>query len=404
MSRLLWLSNAPWAPSGYGEQTALFVPRLAEQGHDVACLANYGLAGQYTRWGPVTVYPSDNHWGNVNLGVYADLHRADHVIALCDAWVLHPDTWPEQLTAAIWTPIDHWPIPPAVLAVLQHERITPIAMSRFGHEWMQRFELDPIYVPHGVDTSLFQPRRADRDAIRDELEIPHDVFLVGMVGANVGNPDLPRKMFTKAIDAFTLFAGEHDDAWLYVHANAIAQPGSGMALDEVCELYRAPQGRVRFPHAKAFQLGIPRQAMAYLYGAFDVLLQPSMGEGFGIPLLEAQATGIPVIASDHSAMAELCGAGWLVAGDRWCDYAQRAFFFDPYVPSIVAALEQAYQHRDDEELAARAVGFAIDYDADTVADTYWRHALERLDRTPAAAPTESRQARRARERRERSAA
>ena len=41
--RLLWASNAPWAPSGYGAQTLQVVKRLKAAGHDIAVAANYGL-------------------------------------------------------------------------------------------------------------------------------------------------------------------------------------------------------------------------------------------------------------------------------------------------------------------------------------------------------------------------
>lgn len=377
MSRLLWLGNAPWCPSGYGEQAALFLPRLAGQGHEVAAVANYGLQGRETRWNGITVYPSDGCWGNRNLGVWADQYRADQVIALCDAWVLKPDVWPDGLSAAVWAPVDHWPIPPAVLAVLQQDQISPIAMSRFGYDLMQTFELDPIYVPHGVDTTMFRPQREIRDAVRDELDIPHDVFLVGMVGANVGNPSMHRKGFDKAFLAFNEFARRHDDAWMYVHANAAPQD-TGFPLDELATVIGMPPGRLRFPHAKAFELGIPTQALAYTYQAFDVLLQPSLGEGFGVPILEAQACGVPVAVSDHSAMTELCGAGWLIEGDPLWDPLQKSFFISPHVRPIVDALEAAYDHRDDLELRGRVAAFAADYDADQVADLYWKPALERL--------------------------
>jgi glycosyltransferase involved in cell wall biosynthesis len=377
MSRILWLGNPPWSPSGYGEQAALFVPRLAGQGHDMAVLCNYGLQGRETRWGGYTCFPSDGYWGNLNLGVFADHWRADQVIALCDAWVLKPDVWPEGLEAAVWAPVDHWPIPPLVLAVLQHERITPVAMSRFGYELMRTFDLDPLYVPHGVDTQLFRPQREIRDAVRDELDIPRDVFLVGMVGANVGNPSMHRKGFDKAFLAFNEFARRHQDAWMYVHANATPQD-TGLKLDTLATVIGCPSGRIRFPHAQAFQLGIPTQAVAYTYQAFDVLLQPSLGEGFGIPIVEAQASGVPVIVSDHSAMTELCGAGWLVDGDPLWDALQESFFISPHVRSIVDALEQAYDHRDDQALRDRAASFAAGYDADLVAALHWRPALDRL--------------------------
>jgi glycosyltransferase involved in cell wall biosynthesis len=61
----------------------------------------------------------------------------------------------------------------------------------------------------------------------------------------------------------------------------------------------------------AYRLGAPAEVMAATYSAMDVLLAPSHGEGFCVPLIEAQACGTPVIATDFSAQPELVGAGWL---------------------------------------------------------------------------------------------
>jgi glycosyltransferase involved in cell wall biosynthesis len=139
---------------------------------------------------------------------------------------------------------------------------------------------------------------------------------------------------------------------------------------------------------------MPRDVVAHLYPAFDVLLNPSMGEGFGIPILEAQACGVPVIASDHSAMAELAQAGWLVSGDRWWDALQESFMICPAVGSIVAALEAAYERREDQELRDFAVEFARQYDADRVAIEYWEPALELLGRPREVAPLNGNRAQR----------
>ena len=68
-------------------------------------------------------------------------------------------------------------------------------MSQFGVEQMTKLGLDPCYVPHGIDLDVFKPQPNIRDGVRDELGIPQDVFLVGMVAANKGNPSVPRKSF-----------------------------------------------------------------------------------------------------------------------------------------------------------------------------------------------------------------
>jgi len=45
--------------------------------------------------------------------------------------------------------------------------------------------------------------------------------------------------------------------------------------------------------------------MANLYNAFDIFCLPTMAEGFGLPVLEAQACGVPALVTDCSACSEL---------------------------------------------------------------------------------------------------
>ncbi len=376
--RILWLSNPPWVGSGYGEQSGLFIPRLRDMGHDVAVVANFGLQGVVQEWNGITVYPADNQWGNRTTKTYADHFKADLVIALCDAWVLKPGEWDDGLKMAVWAPIDHNPVPPMVFATLNHDRIRPISMSRFGDEEMRKLGLEPAYVPHGIDLDLFQPQPEIRDDMRERCGIPKDCFLVGMVAANKGNPSVPRKSFPQIFQAFAKFAKDNDDAFLFVHTDPLPQGGGGIDLHKLCIATGCPTERVKFTPPEAWHMPMPSKLVASLYPMMDVLAHCSMGEGFGITALEAQACGVPVIASNHSAMVELTAAGWLVDGDPWWDSLQESFAFVPSIASIHTALEAAYAARSDLDLRAAGVAFAEGYDADTVAEKYWKPAIEKL--------------------------
>ena len=381
--RILWLGNPPAVPSGYGEQANLFIPRLQKLGHEFAVACNWGLQGAQEVRDGIVHYPADGLWGNESLMAYAEHHQADLVIALCDAWVLRPTEWAPGPPVAVWAPIDHFPPPPAVLAVLSNERIRPIAMSRNGEQLMREAGLEPAYVPHGINTRLFCPRSEIKAQAREILQIPPDAFLVGMVAANKANP--ARKGFPQAFQAFSRFARAHDDAWMYVHTQPKMEAFGGIDLDALASVIDVPEGRLRFPPDKAWHLGVSRDIVAVIYQAFDVLLNPSMGEGFGIPILEAQACGVPVIASNHSAMTELTQAGWLVNGDPWWNAAAKSFGIVPSIDAIVAALEDAYERRDDQELRKAAARFAVGYDADKVTAEYWVPALEKIE-TPREIP------------------
>lgn len=375
--KILWHSNAPWAPTGYGQQTALFTPKIRALGNDVAISAFWGLGGSKMEWEGMKVYPGDENWGNRLLPAYAAHHAEGEptgcqIITLMDVWVLNNDAH-SQLRMASWVPVDHDPVPPNVVRGFEKYGIDAIAMSRFGQKALQAEGIDAMYVPHGVDTNLFQPQ-GGRERVRQAMGFPSDAFVVGMVANNKGtNP--PRKAFPQAFEAVGQLARERDDVFLYVHAEKWGVYG-GLNLPTLAEKVGLDEDRIRWAPQLDLQIGIPTEAMPPLYEAFDVLLNPAYGEGFGIPIIEAQACGTPVIVSDWTAMTELCGAGWLVDGERWWDASQGAFYLSPHVGSILDALRESYDHAGG--LRGKAVEFAQGYDADRIVDQYWKPVLDEL--------------------------
>jgi len=143
--RILWHSGAPWTPSGYGQQTLIFAPRIRDAGHDVAISAWWGLNGGAQEWKDMVIYPGDQRYGNVTLKMWVDHFGADLVLALMDAWVLEPAAM-RSLPLAVWTPVDHQPCPPKVAEFFRRSGARTIAMSRFGEKMLQEEGLDPLYV------------------------------------------------------------------------------------------------------------------------------------------------------------------------------------------------------------------------------------------------------------------
>lgn len=386
--KIILHTGSPWSPTGYGQQCALLAPRLRDAGHDVAISATWGLNGASLKWDGITVYPSDDNWGNLRLADYAKLHGADLVLTLLDVWVLKNPRL-KELPLACWVPVDHQPVPAAVTAFFKEFGARPIAMSRFGEQELRNVGLDPLYVPHGVDTNVFQPQ--DRKAAKEMFGFTDDQFVIGMVANNAGHTP-SRKAFPQAILAFSEFRRKHEDAVLYLHTELSGRrtpQNFGVNIPDLCERYGVPVEAVRYTDPVSMDVGLPIEILASLYSAMDVLLNPSYGEGFGIPIVEAQACGAPVIVTNWTAMPELCGAGWLVGGEPWDDVDHRSFFMCPYVGDIIAALEEAYVARGDMELRAKAREFALQYDADRVFAEHWVPALEQLGRPREVAPLPS---------------
>ena len=373
--KLLWHSNTPWSPTGYGNQTKLFAPKLAEH-YDLAISSFYGLEGDRLNWEGIPVLPGlGGEYGNASLP-----HHAKHflggeglVVTLMDVWVLSTQMAAE-LDMACWVPVDHDPAPPDVIEFFAVTGAIPIAMSRFGQEQLSRF--DSLYVPHGVDTAVFRP--LDRAEVRKATGVAEDVFLVGMVAANKGRPS--RKSFQEALEAFRLLRGRHDNARLYLHTTLDATFSQGENIAELVDsLGLTDSVLVADQYRQAFN-PLPPAMMAQVYATFDVLLNPAQGEGFGIPIIEAQACGIPAIVTDFSAMSEVCGAGWKVGTrPRWT--GQRSWQAYPDVGDIADALFDCYEMSDADRgaLSAKAREHALAYDADRVMAEHMLPALREVE-------------------------
>lgn len=378
--KIAWMSNAPWTSTGYGQQTALTVPRIRDAGHDVCIIANYGLQGASLEWDGIRVYPSGRDYSNDVAAAHA-LHHFDGddglLLALYDAWTLQSPAY-KELPMAVWTPVDHLPAPPLVVQHFRAHGSVPIAMSRYGERQLRAAGLDPLYVPHSVDTSVYRPR--DRVLARDRFGFDRDAFLVGMVSTN--NSAQPcRKAYPEAFAAFAMLTQVVPDATLYVHAEQHGLMG-GIDLGLLATARGITPDRLIFADQYRYRNGmVSPTELAFLYSAFDVLLFPSLGEGFGIPTLEAQACGTPVIVSDFAAQTELVasGTGFTVATQPYWDNAQAADFGVPIIADIYDALETASARREDlESLRDERVAFAAQYDVDKVFADYWLPALDRL--------------------------
>lgn len=377
--KILWHSNAPWTPTGYGQTTARFVHRIEDLGHEVAILAYWGLQGGPLEWEGIPIYPSiSDAWGNDVVTAFAVHHfrgkrNAGWIITLTDVWVLRAQGLREMHVAS-WVPIDHDPVPPAVVDYFTRTGAVPIAMAQHGRDAMQRAGLNPMYVPHGIDTKLFAPRD-DGQQIRELLGIPTDAFVVGMVAANKGNAPI-RKAFPEAFAAFARFAEKRPSAVLYMHTlrSTMHQGADLMALADTFGI----SDRVIWCDQLAYVLGeIPMSEMSGIYSIMDVLLNPAYGEGFGMPILEAQSCGVPVIIGDNTAMSELCGGGWLVPCEPLWDEPQRSFMFRPRIDEIVSALDKSYHASN--AVKKRARDFALTLDTDVVTKTHWTPVLGELE-------------------------
>lgn len=382
---VLWHSNAPWSGTGYGTQTRQVTERMKRDGHAIAINANYGLQATKMTWEDMPIYPmgvesysNDTVRANFANWKAENPDNPAHVFVLFDAWTM-PKKMYEGVPVSVWTMVDHQPIPPAVLQVLQWDNVTPIAVTQFGLEQMQRAGLDDaIYIPMAIDTDLYKPTsHYDNKTGRELMGFTEDHFVVSLINANKssGAAGTHRKAWGENLLAASIFAASHDDVRIYLHTERFGNHG-GLELNVLLKAVGLQAEQFKFIGQHAMHNGIPNEAMAAIYTATDVLLAPTLGEGFGLTLLEAQSCGTVAICNNFSAQPELLGDGWMTEGQPFWDGAQLAWFNTPNIPSIVDGLEAAYARGRGRSDKARQ--HAMQYDADRVWSEYWRPYLAQL--------------------------
>jgi glycosyltransferase involved in cell wall biosynthesis len=127
--------------------------------------------------------------------------------------------------------------------------------------------------------------------------------------------------------------------------------------------------------------GFGDEYMNAAYNGMDVHMLVSAGEGFGIPIVEAQAAGCPVIVGDWTAMSELCFSGWKVGKEDARPFwnAAGVFQYYPNPEAVAEKLEMAYRMRGNEDYRKRARDGAVAYDADRVTERYWKPVLAEIE-------------------------
>jgi glycosyltransferase involved in cell wall biosynthesis len=339
-------------------------------GHEVIISSYWGLSGAPTLWEGITVLPGFGaSYCSVSLAQHARVVEPDLVITLGDVWVYDPNLL-RSLPMAHWLPSDCRPMSTADQVEVSAAGAKLIAMSRFGFDRFTDAGYDPVYCPHGIDTEVFKPA-ADRAGLREAFGFG-DEFVIGI---NAANNDAIRKAIPEMLLGFAKFHSKYPDSMIALHSG-VHQDG-GQDLEALAE-HLGISDRMLVVDQYRLNCGLISPAdMATWTQALDVLSACTFGEGFGLPLIEAQACGVPVITTGASAMTELNPYGISVGGEPFWNGVHRGWWVRPSVTQIARAYEKAYLSRGKVN-RKRLRKFALGYDIHHVAETYMKPALEVL--------------------------
>lgn len=175
-------------------------------------------------------------------------------------------------------------------------------------------------IHHGVDHEKFKPAPT-------QTKEPYILF-VGQIQ--------PRKNIIRLVEAFEILA-ENDNNLQLVIAG-----GHGWLQGPILERIRLSKYSSRIIQKGA----VSADELVELYQNAEVFVLPSLYEGFGMPILEAMASGCPVVTSNVSSMPEVAG--------------NAAVLVDPMsVESIAAGIAEA--RRRETELREKGLAWAKEF-------------------------------------------
>lgn len=319
------LSDSPAGHTGLGRITRELAAHIHEDMPEID-LGVAGMGGIWSRNLPYPLYPFslrtgwqieelpqiwDNFAGKER-GIIFSIWNVSWA-----GWLANPKSLPEgDLRNFLLTePFDKWiyvPIDGHAANGCLHPQDGPIlrgfnrvlAYTEYGAEVIKntlRATTPVEHIPHGIDDAIFHP--LDKQECRRFFSLLKDPFIVGAVATNTGRKDWPL--------AFAVVAELRKrgvDAQLWIHTDMARKHWDMEALADIYGL----RGRIIFSNTH-----MTEENMAKIYGSCDVTLGIGSGEGFGYPIAESLACGVPCITGNYAGATEFTPKEFLMEPTGW---------------------------------------------------------------------------------------
>ena len=305
------LSDSPMLTTGYSDQAKILANTLVERGHEVFYFGHTYLGQPLVP--PVTLEDGRQLKFNIIgqgreqyfkdlISVYIKQYKIDVFIILLDTFMLYP--WLLQIDFSpaktmFWFPSDGGGGLPLNCEQILKKIDVPVAMAKYGQEQCKiLYNMNNVlYIPHCIDIKNYHKiSDEEKTELRKKWNLENK-FVIGVVARNQG-----RKMLDRTIKIMANYAKLNPDAVLLLHCDADDQ-AQVFPIKSLIKKFGL-ENRVLFTGTKAFR-GFNYREMYKIYNLMDVFLLTTSGEGFGIPLLEAEACEVPVLATDYTTTKQL---------------------------------------------------------------------------------------------------
>lgn len=199
-------------------------------------------------------------------------------------------------------------------------------------------------VPNGIDAELYSPAGT-------AYPVPSGKsFRFLFVGGTIH-----RKGIDLLLAAYRHAFSAQDDVCLVIKDMGGASFYQGQTAQEMIRRFSADPAA---PEIVYIDQNLPPEGMAALYRSCHCLAHPYRGEGFGLPIAEAMACGVPVIVTGHGAALDFCppGIAWLIParevplgacriGD--IETVDVPWLAEPDVDALRGLIRYAFDHPDE---------------------------------------------------------
>ena len=356
---------------------------MKEDGHDVKVATKHHLGGNL-------IIENIECFDGAELGVVNEVARVenyDYIISSNDAWALSAYN-KLVFDKNKWVPCvfldTEWIHAHMINAV--KNSCYQIAVTQHGKKELERVGFTPAYAPLGVDIDIFRPDSEIRTIFRKKKNWADDKFVIGFVGINYPTD---RKNIIGLLKAFQQFHNKYPDTEMYLHTDIMGSATSGLPLNWIlgsCGFDKEGKtGPVKAVNQLDYHLwNISRDELVGLYNAFDVFFFPTQGEGFGLPIIEAQACGCPVVVTDTTSGKELTKGGLLIrpTEDDY-QYSTLNTWFVKVPPSAIykkmEIMYKIWKAGKLDKYKKKAREGMLEYSWDAVYAKYWRPTLKILE-------------------------
>ena len=214
-----------------------------------------------------------------------------------------------------------------------------IAPSRFVEKLIKdKTKKNVFYIPHYIDIKKFE-----KIDINDKLK--EEVYTVLTIGQWT-----KRKGLEDSIISFSRSLGLYSDCRLIVKYSVMNDTNVLNIEDQILNLVRMNCPELVAPVFVSSD-NISFMELLDLYKSASVLLYPSRGEGFGLPVAEAMSVGIPIIYTGWSSIPEIATAKGNLpvkflldesVGMSQFGYEKGSVYAIPYMKDLIQVLEYKY--------------------------------------------------------------